>query len=48
MTSGDGSALLRLFAQGNEDISKALDAYDRDSDMAQLVETLQTIVVEQD
>ena len=35
-----GAKLLRQFLKGNQQISSALDAYDRDSDMSELVDSL--------
>lgn len=40
----DGKVILQEFAAGNPVISTALDIYDRDNDMAQLVESLQQMV----
>lgn len=39
-----GRIILQEFASSNPDITRALDAYDQDNDMAQLVESLQDLV----
>jgi hypothetical protein len=44
LSSGDGSALLKRFQQGDEVINAALDVYDLDSDLSELVDTLQRVV----
>ena len=35
-----GASLLRLFRKGNHQVTAALDAYDRVSDMGELVDAL--------
>ncbi|CAK9252486.1 unnamed protein product [Sphagnum jensenii] len=37
----EGNSILRLFQQGNASVSSALDRYDSDHDMSELVDTLQ-------
>jgi hypothetical protein len=44
ISRNDGKIILQEFAAGNPVISTALDVYDRDNDMAQLVESLQQMV----
>lgn len=44
ISRNDGKIILQEFAAGNPVISAALDVYDRDNDMAQLVESLQQMV----
>ena len=44
MNSSQGNVILKQFSQGNPAISAAIDVYDRDSDLAQLVYTLQQSV----
>jgi len=39
----EGKQILKLFAEGNTIISAALDIYDLDNDMAELVDTLQSV-----
>jgi hypothetical protein len=41
MSSADGKVLLQAFSKGNEVVNAALDVYDLDSDMGELVDTLQ-------
>ncbi len=40
-----GERLLSLYQQGNNVVSAALDVYDTDQDMKELVDTLQRLVV---
>lgn len=44
LTSRQGSTIMKQFAEGNALVSAAIDVYDRDSDLAQLVQTLQSAV----
>eukprot|EP00602_Paraphysomonas_sp_CaronLab_P003323 CAMPEP_0185019350 /NCGR_PEP_ID=MMETSP1103-20130426/1952_1 /TAXON_ID=36769 /ORGANISM="Paraphysomonas bandaiensis, Strain Caron Lab Isolate" /LENGTH=1099 /DNA_ID=CAMNT_0027549607 /DNA_START=227 /DNA_END=3526 /DNA_ORIENTATION=- len=44
MTSEDGAVLKTLFDKGDVVVNAALDVYDLDSDMAELVDTLQRVV----
>jgi hypothetical protein len=44
ITQNAGKVILREFSTGNPVISTALDLYDLDNDMAQLVDTLQQLV----
>jgi hypothetical protein len=44
LTSGDSTTLLELFEQDDDVINAALDVYDLDSDLSELVDTLQRIV----
>ena len=43
LTEEDGSLLEKLFSVGDDVVNAALDVYDLDSDMAELVDTLQKI-----
>lgn len=43
ISDDDASTLMRLFQQGNEVLNAALDVYDVDNDMAELVDTLSHI-----
>ena len=44
MSPEDGSALLDLYKAGSPVVNGALDVYDLDSDMGELVDTLQKTV----
>lgn len=44
MSEDEGNALKDLFEQGDAVVNAALDVYDLDSDMAELVDTLQRVV----
>ena len=44
LNAGQGSALRSLFQKGDAVVNAALDVYDLDSDMAELVDTLQRVV----
>ena len=44
MSEDEGNALKGLFEQGDAVVNAALDVYDLDSDMAELVDTLQRVV----
>ena len=41
LTSKQGAVIMKHFGEGNALISAAIDVYDRDSDLGQLVQTLQ-------
>lgn len=44
LTSRQGAAIMQLFSEGSAVINAAIDVYDRDSDLAHLVQTLQSAV----
>lgn len=48
LEKSDGAILLRKFEEGSEVINAAIDVYDVDNDMSELVETLQRVVVNDD
>jgi hypothetical protein len=43
LPSKQGALVLKMFQEGSALVSAALDVYDRDSDLAQLVQTLSGI-----
>jgi hypothetical protein len=45
MVDAHGGKLLSLFQHGNQVVKAALDVYDMDNDMAELVDTLQRLIV---
>jgi hypothetical protein len=44
LTAKHGAAIMKQFSEGSAVISAAIDVYDRDSDLAHLVQTLQSAV----
>jgi len=44
LSSSEGTSIMKRFAEGNPAIKTALDMYDKNNDMAVLVETLQRTV----